>query len=260
MSSETPYFSPAYEYEIDPEFRPSYVNVEKDVPSLPVEPGIVVRPVLGKRLNISFIYFEPRAVAPVHQHREEQIGTVLGDPSSLSLPGKGVLSTEAMSTSFHPMFPTEPSPARRDVSPSMSSRLRGKASESWWREGATKGRRIRHEHPCGSRRDSAAVRGADDCPCRGRMPSRSDLGALCAGALAGCRIWQSPCWACASCSTSWQRRYLPGSIGRICTWRRVGRRQWRTTRRSVRRRSGGSGGSGCWAGGTRDLGAPSGYG
>ena len=75
MSPETPYFSPAYEYEIDPEFRPSYVNVEKDVASLPVEPGIVVRPVLGKRLNISFIYFEPRAVAPVHQHREEQIGT-----------------------------------------------------------------------------------------------------------------------------------------------------------------------------------------
>jgi quercetin dioxygenase-like cupin family protein len=77
MSQGTPYFGPAYEYEIDPEFRPSYLNVEKDVPSLPVERGIVVRPVLGKRLNISFIYFEPRAVAPVHQHREEQIGTIL---------------------------------------------------------------------------------------------------------------------------------------------------------------------------------------
>src|SRR5215210_2253594 len=47
MSSETPYFGPAYDYEIDPEFRPSYLNLERDVPSLPVEPGIVVRPVLG---------------------------------------------------------------------------------------------------------------------------------------------------------------------------------------------------------------------
>jgi hypothetical protein len=59
MSPETPYFGPAYDYEIDPEFRPSYLNLERDVPSLPVEPGIVVRPVLGNRMNISFIYFEP---------------------------------------------------------------------------------------------------------------------------------------------------------------------------------------------------------
>src|ERR687891_1595643 len=88
MSPETPYFSPAHEYEIDPEFRPSYVNVEKDVPSLPVEPGIVVRPVLGKRLNISFIYFEPRTVAPVHQHREEQIGTILEGTLQFELAGE----------------------------------------------------------------------------------------------------------------------------------------------------------------------------
>jgi quercetin dioxygenase-like cupin family protein len=87
MSQETPYFRPAYEYEIDPEFRPSYLNVEKDVPSLPVEPGIVVRPVLGRRLNISFIYFDPRAVAPVHQHREEQIGTVLEGSLEFELNG-----------------------------------------------------------------------------------------------------------------------------------------------------------------------------
>jgi quercetin dioxygenase-like cupin family protein len=88
MSQETPYFGPAYEYEIDPEFRPSYLNVEDDVPSLPVEPGIVVRPVLGKRLNISFIYFEPRTVAPVHQHREEQVGTILEGSLDFELAGE----------------------------------------------------------------------------------------------------------------------------------------------------------------------------
>jgi quercetin dioxygenase-like cupin family protein len=92
MSQGTPYFGPAYEYEIDPKFGPAYLNVEKDVSSLPVEPGIVVRPVLGKRLNISFIYFEPRAVAPVHQHREEQIGTILEGSSSSSLPATSVPS------------------------------------------------------------------------------------------------------------------------------------------------------------------------
>ena len=88
MSPERPYFGPAYEYEIDPAFRPSYLNLERDVPSLPVEPGIVVRPVLGKRLNISFIYFEPQTVAPVHQHREEQVGTVLEGSLQFELAGE----------------------------------------------------------------------------------------------------------------------------------------------------------------------------
>jgi unsaturated pyranuronate lyase len=88
MSQETPYFGRAYDYEIDPGFRPSYLNVDKDVPSLPVEPGIAVRPVLGKRLNISFIHFEPRAVAPVHQHPEEQIGTVLEGSLEFELAGE----------------------------------------------------------------------------------------------------------------------------------------------------------------------------
>jgi quercetin dioxygenase-like cupin family protein len=88
MSPETPYFGPAYDYEIDPEFRPAYLNLERDVPSLPVEPGIVVRPVLGSRMNISFIYFEPHTVAPVHQHREEQIGTVLEGSLEFELAGE----------------------------------------------------------------------------------------------------------------------------------------------------------------------------
>ncbi len=32
MSQETPYFGPAYEYSLDPDFRPSYLNVDNDVP------------------------------------------------------------------------------------------------------------------------------------------------------------------------------------------------------------------------------------
>jgi quercetin dioxygenase-like cupin family protein len=88
MSSETPYFGPAYEYQLDPDFRPSYLDLERDVPSLPVEPGVVIRPVLGKRLNLSFVYFEPRSTAPVHQHREEQIGTVLEGSLRFELAGE----------------------------------------------------------------------------------------------------------------------------------------------------------------------------
>jgi quercetin dioxygenase-like cupin family protein len=88
MSEENPYFRPAYEYEIDPQFRPGYLNVENDVPPLSVEPGIAVRPILGRRLNISFISFEPRAVAPVHQHPEEQIGTIYEGSLEFELDGE----------------------------------------------------------------------------------------------------------------------------------------------------------------------------
>lgn len=87
MSPETPYFGPAYAYEIDPDFRPSYLKLEH-VPSLPVEPGIVIRPVLGNRMNIGFVYFEPHTVAPVHQHREEQMGTVLEGSLEFELAGE----------------------------------------------------------------------------------------------------------------------------------------------------------------------------
>jgi quercetin dioxygenase-like cupin family protein len=88
MSAETPYFGPAYDYEIDPAFRPSFLNLERDAPSLPVEPGIVIRPVLGQRLNMNFVYFEPRTVAPVHQHREEQMGTILEGSLQFELAGE----------------------------------------------------------------------------------------------------------------------------------------------------------------------------
>jgi quercetin dioxygenase-like cupin family protein len=87
VSEETPYFRPAYEYEVDPAFRPSYLNL-KELPALPVEPGVTVRPVLGRRLNISFIHFEPRAVAPVHQHPEEQIGTIYEGSLEFELAGE----------------------------------------------------------------------------------------------------------------------------------------------------------------------------
>jgi quercetin dioxygenase-like cupin family protein len=37
---------------------------------------------------MSFIYFQPHTVAPVHQHREEQIGTVLEGSLEFELAGE----------------------------------------------------------------------------------------------------------------------------------------------------------------------------
>lgn len=48
-----------------------------DLPVLPFFDGIVLRPVVGDKLNIQEVTLEPNAVAPVHTHDEEQLGYVV---------------------------------------------------------------------------------------------------------------------------------------------------------------------------------------
>lgn len=88
MSKEKPYFGEAYEYEVDPGYQPAYLNVDQDPPSLQVEPGVTIRPVLGQRLNLNVVHFDPHSVAPVHQHAEEQLGTVLEGSCEFELAGE----------------------------------------------------------------------------------------------------------------------------------------------------------------------------
>src|SRR5688572_26495055 len=48
-----------------------------ELPELPLVEGIRVKPVVGDRLNIQEVTLDPRAVAPVHTHEEEQLGYVV---------------------------------------------------------------------------------------------------------------------------------------------------------------------------------------
>ena len=48
-----------------------------ELPVLPLVDGIVLRPVIGERLNIQEVTLEPGATAPVHTHDEEQLGYVV---------------------------------------------------------------------------------------------------------------------------------------------------------------------------------------
>jgi quercetin dioxygenase-like cupin family protein len=48
-----------------------------DVPQLELAPGLTTCPVIGHGLALSYVHFEPHAVAPVHAHAEEQIVLVL---------------------------------------------------------------------------------------------------------------------------------------------------------------------------------------
>jgi quercetin dioxygenase-like cupin family protein len=62
--------------EIDPSFPPVFTSTD-EIPFVNLGKGIRFKPVFGRNLLVNFIYFEPHTEAPLHQHPEEQIGTIL---------------------------------------------------------------------------------------------------------------------------------------------------------------------------------------
>lgn len=62
--------------EIDPNFPPVFTSAD-EVPFVNLGEGIRFKPVFGHNILFNYVYFEPNTVAPMHQHPEEQIGTVL---------------------------------------------------------------------------------------------------------------------------------------------------------------------------------------
>lgn len=64
-------------------------------PAIEVEPGVVLRPVLGSALMLSHVTIEPHSEATPHSHDEEQAGVVLegscefvlGDTTRMLRPG-----------------------------------------------------------------------------------------------------------------------------------------------------------------------------
>jgi quercetin dioxygenase-like cupin family protein len=61
----------------NPGAQPRFVAVEREVDEVEAAPGVWMRPVFGDTLNLSLVRMEPKAVAAVHEHSEEQIGIVL---------------------------------------------------------------------------------------------------------------------------------------------------------------------------------------
>jgi quercetin dioxygenase-like cupin family protein len=86
----TGYFFTDPDAQIDPQAEPRYLVVERDVLGLhPIKesPGLTLRPVFGQNLTMSFVYMEPHSVAPVHQHAEEQVGTIIEGEYEFDLNG-----------------------------------------------------------------------------------------------------------------------------------------------------------------------------
>ncbi len=71
----------------------------KDLDPLQVVPGLDFQPVLGDKVMVNFVRFEPNVVAPVHWHDEEQITFVIegefdfqvGDETRTLRPGDAVV-------------------------------------------------------------------------------------------------------------------------------------------------------------------------
>jgi quercetin dioxygenase-like cupin family protein len=73
----------------NPEDPPRYLNVDRDVFGLhPAGPGLTLRPVFGRNLTMSFVSMEPHSEAPMHQHAEEQIGTIIEGSYEFDLAGE----------------------------------------------------------------------------------------------------------------------------------------------------------------------------
>ena len=62
--------------EPDPEFPPIFTSVD-EIPYVNLGKGIRFKPIFGRNVLFNYVFFEPHTEAPMHQHAEEQIGTVL---------------------------------------------------------------------------------------------------------------------------------------------------------------------------------------
>jgi quercetin dioxygenase-like cupin family protein len=89
--TESGYFFTDPDAPIDPSAEPRYLSVERDVLALhPIKesPGLTLRPVFGQNLTMSFVYMQPHSVAPMHQHAEEQVGTIIEGSYEFELNGE----------------------------------------------------------------------------------------------------------------------------------------------------------------------------
>src|SRR2546430_17713483 len=87
MTDRVEYFRTQDDATTDPAYQPRYLHVMRDLLGLNLEPGLILRPVFGRNLTLSFVSMEPNSVAPVHKHPQEQIGTVIEGSYEFDLAG-----------------------------------------------------------------------------------------------------------------------------------------------------------------------------
>ncbi|MCL6454488.1 MAG: cupin domain-containing protein [Alicyclobacillus sp.] len=97
MGVNREYFRDGVAWDGTADYTPSFEHMP-ELASLEAAPGVVLRPLFGKDLMISYVTFAPNAVAPAHQHPQEQMSFVIsgrlefevGDHKQLIGPGDAV--------------------------------------------------------------------------------------------------------------------------------------------------------------------------
>jgi quercetin dioxygenase-like cupin family protein len=64
-----------------------YVRIWEDLTPIEFVPGLVFRPVIGERMLVSFVRYQPNTVAPTHVHEEEQVTFVIEGEFEFDLDG-----------------------------------------------------------------------------------------------------------------------------------------------------------------------------
>lgn len=87
------------------EARGNWVNTNEDVEPIELVPGLVFRPIVGDKLAINLVRFEPHTEAPVHAHAEEQITLVVEGEFEFEVNGEKQILRPGMSVVIPPNTP-----------------------------------------------------------------------------------------------------------------------------------------------------------
>jgi len=95
-------------FALDPELRPTengtYVDLDVVSPVEFVE-GLEFRPVIGDRMLVNFVRYEPRTEAPTHSHEEEQVTFVIDGEFEFDLDGDVRVMRRGMAVHVPPGVP-----------------------------------------------------------------------------------------------------------------------------------------------------------
>jgi quercetin dioxygenase-like cupin family protein len=85
MNDDAPYFDlPS----VAPAAPGRFVTIDTDLPTLGLLEGLVVRPLVGRDVLVSFARYEPRCEVPMHAHEEEQVLIVVDGELELEMEGE----------------------------------------------------------------------------------------------------------------------------------------------------------------------------
>jgi quercetin dioxygenase-like cupin family protein len=83
----------------------AFLDIESELPVVEFVAGLVFRPVIGQRVMVNFVRYEPDTEAPVHAHEEEQVTFVVSGEFEFDLDGEVRVMRPGMAVWVPPWVP-----------------------------------------------------------------------------------------------------------------------------------------------------------